>query len=40
VFLRALGDDGRLLDGIVRDALARVADGWRVPPVRLERFRC
>ncbi len=40
VFLRALGDDGRVLDGIVRDALARVADGWRVPPVRLERFRC
>jgi urease accessory protein len=40
VFLRALGDDGRLLDRIVRDALARVADAWKVPSFRLDRFRC
>ena len=40
VFLRALGDDGRALDRVVRDALARVADAWKVPPLRLERFRC
>jgi urease accessory protein UreH len=40
VFLRALGDDGQSLDRVVRDALARVADAWKVPPLRLERFRC
>jgi urease accessory protein UreH len=39
VFLRALGDDGRMVDGVVRDALMRVADAWKVPPLRLERFR-
>jgi urease accessory protein len=40
VFLRALGDDGGTLDGVVRDALSRVADAWKVPPLGLERFRC
>jgi urease accessory protein UreH len=40
VFLRALGNDGQALDRMVRDALARVADAWRVTPLRLERFRC
>jgi hypothetical protein len=40
VFLRALGDDGQALDRTVRDALARVADAWKMPPLRLERFRC
>jgi urease accessory protein UreH len=40
VFLRALGNDGQSLDRIVRDALTRVADAWKVPPLRLERFRC
>jgi urease accessory protein UreH len=40
VFLRALGDDGQALDRVVRDALARVADAWKMPPLRLERFRC
>jgi urease accessory protein UreH len=40
VFLRALGNDRQSLDGIVRDALSRVADAWEVPPLRLERFRC
>jgi len=40
VFLRVLGNDGQSLNCIVRDALARVADAWKVPPLRLERFRC
>ncbi len=40
VFLRALGDDAQALDAAVRDALARVADAWKVSPLRLERFRC
>ncbi len=40
VFLRALGDEGRALDVVVREGLARVARAWRITPVRLERFRC
>jgi urease accessory protein len=40
VFLRALGDDAQTLDALVRDALLRVADAWKVSPLRLERFRC
>jgi urease accessory protein len=40
VFLRALGDDGQSLDALVCDALSRVADAWKVSPLRLERFRC
>jgi len=40
VFLRALGDEGRALDAVVREAFARVARAWRITPVRLERFRC
>ena len=40
VFLRALGDDGQALDRVVRDALASVADAWKVPPLPLDRFRC
>jgi urease accessory protein len=40
VFLRALGNDGIALDRTINDARARVAEAWRLPPLKLERFRC
>jgi urease accessory protein len=40
VYLRALARDGPALDRVIRHSLDRVADAWRVAPVRLERFRC
>lgn len=40
VYLRALAQDGPALDRVIRQSLDRVAAGWGVAPVRLERFRC
>ena len=40
VYLRALAPDGPALDAVIRQSLDRVAAGWGVAPVRLERFRC
>jgi hypothetical protein len=40
VYLRALGDDAPALDAVLRRSLDRLADGWNLPPVHLDRFRC
>ena len=40
VYLRALGDDAPSLDAVLRRSLDRLADGWNLPPVHLDRFRC
>jgi urease accessory protein len=40
VYLRALAPDGPALDDMIRASLDRVAAGWGVPRVRLDRFRC
>jgi urease accessory protein UreH len=40
VYLRALDDDAPALDAVLRRSLDRVAEGWNLPPLHLDRFRC
>jgi hypothetical protein len=40
VYLRALDDDAPALDAVLRRSLDRLADGWNLPPLHLDRFRC
>lgn len=39
-YLRALGNDGPELDGVLRRSVERVAAAWAVPAVHMDRFRC
>jgi urease accessory protein len=40
VYLRALAHDGPALDAALQRSLVRVAEGWRLPAVCLDRFHC
>ena len=40
VYLRALGNDAPALDAVLRRSLDRLSDGWNLPPIHLDRFRC
>jgi len=39
-YLRALADNAPAMDEVLRRSGERVATAWRVPAVRLDRFRC
>lgn len=39
-YLRALGDDGPSIDAVLRRSVERVASGWGLPAVHMDRFRC
>jgi urease accessory protein len=39
-YLRALASDGPALDGVLREAIGRVAAAWGYPPLALDRYRC
>ncbi len=38
VYLRALGDEGPALDAVLRRSVERMAGGWGLPAVHMDRF--